>query len=77
MTGLLAIGGPNAISRWTFALTTVVFMAATLLPSSRDQFTGDASERLVLAGAGTAAAFAVLGIAYATVLRPGSNHTLL
>ena len=73
MTGLLAIGGPNAISRWTFALTTVVFMAATLLPSSRDQFTGDASERLVLAGVGTAAAFAVLGVAYATVLRPGSR----
>lgn len=75
MTGLRAIGGPNAISRWTFALTTVVFMAATLLPTSRDQFTGDASERLVLAGAGTAAAFAVLGIAYATLLRPSSRGT--
>ena len=70
MTALRAIGGPNAISRWTFVLTTVVFFVATLLPTSRDQFTGDAAQRLVLAGAGTAAAFLVLGIAYGTVLHP-------
>lgn len=70
MTALRAIGGPNAISRWTFVLTTVVFFVATLLPTSRDQFTGDATQRLLLAGAGTAAAFLVLGIAYATVLHP-------
>ena len=70
MTALGAIGGPNAISRWTFVLTTVVFFVATLLPTSRDQFTGDVSQRLLLAGVGTAAAFAVLGIASATVLQP-------
>ena len=71
MSALRRIGGPNAISAWTFALTIVVFAIATLLPTRRDEVTGPADARLLVAMLATLAAFAVLGLARATVLRAG------
>ncbi len=70
MTALRRIGGPNAISGWSFALTLVVFAIATLLPTSRDQITGPGEARLAVALLATVAAFGVLVIARLTVLRP-------
>ena len=74
MTFLRRIGGSNAISSWSYWLTLGVFLVATLLPSSRDQFTGSAAQRLTLALAGTLAAFVVLLVARATVLGPGPRR---
>ncbi len=69
MTALRRIGGPNAITGWSFALTAVVFAIATLLPTTRDRITGPAEPRLAVAMLATGAAFAVLVLARATVLR--------
>jgi signal transduction histidine kinase len=79
MTALRRIGGPNAISAWTFALTLVVFAIATLLPTSRDQVTGPAEARLAVAMLATAAAFVVLVLARLTVLgnRPRPSRPLV
>jgi len=68
VTLLQRIGGRNAISGWSYWLTLVVFLIATMLPSSRDQFTGSAMQRLTLALAGTLAAFVLLLVASASVL---------
>ena len=73
MTALRRIGGPNAISGWSFALTLVVFAIATLLPTSRDQITGPGEARLAVALLATLAAFVVLVLARLTVLRPGER----
>ena len=73
MTGFRRIGGPNAISSWTFLLTVVVFAIATLLPTSRDEVTGPAEARLAVAMLATAAAFVLLVVARLTVLRAGDR----
>lgn len=71
MSTLRRVGGPSAITAWTFGLTFVVFLVVSLVPSDRDQFIGTPSQRLLLAAAGTLAGFVVLAVAAATVLRPG------
>jgi len=70
---LRRIGGPNAITSWSFGLTFVVFVAVSLIPSARDQFIGSPPQRLLLASVGTLAGFLVLGLAAVTVLRPGAR----
>ena len=73
MSTLRRIGGPNAITAWTFGLTFVVFLVVSVVPSDRDQFIGTSSQRLLLATLGTLAGFVVLAIAALTVLRPGAR----
>ena len=70
MSTLRRIGGPNAITAWTFGLTLVVFIVVSLVPSDRDQFIGTPSQRLALAALGTLAGCVVLAVAGLTVLRP-------
>lgn len=71
MNTLRRIGGPNAISAWTYGLTMAVFLVVTILPTERDRFIGPLGDRLLLAALGTLAGFAVLAVAWATVLGPG------
>ena len=71
MSTLRRIGGPNAISVWTFGLTFAVFIVVSIVPSHRDQFIGTPAQRLLLAAIGTLAGFVVLVLAALTVLRPG------
>lgn len=73
MRALRRIGGPNAITAWTFGLTLLVFVVVSLVPSDRDQFIGTPSQRLLLATVGTLAGFVVLAVAALTVLRPGAR----
>ena len=73
MRALRRIGGPNAITAWTFGLTLLVFVVVSLVPSDRDQFIGTPSQRLLLATVGTLAGFVVLAAAALTVLRPGAR----
>lgn len=73
MRTLRRIGGPNAITAWTFGLTFLVFVVVSLVPSDRDQFIGTPSQRLLLATLGTLAGFVVLAVAAVTVLRPGAR----
>ena len=71
MSTLRRIGGPNAISVWTFGLTFAVFIVVSIVPSHRDQFIGTPAQRLLLAAIGTLAGFVMLILAALTVLRPG------
>lgn len=64
------IGGPGAISSWSFTLSLGVFLLVTLIPTRRDQFVGALDERMLLAAVGTTAGLAVLAVAWGTVLRP-------
>lgn len=73
MSTLRRIGGSSAITSWSYGLTLVVFVVVSLIPSDRDQFIGTPAQRLLLATVGTLAGFVVLGIAAATVLRPGAR----
>lgn len=73
MSVLRRIGGPNAISGWSYGLSMVILLVVTTLPSERDQFIGTLGQRLVLAGVGTAAGFVVLIVASLTVLHAGSR----
>lgn len=67
---LRRIGGPNAITGWSFALSMGVFLLVTLIPTERDQYVGALDERMLLALLGTGAGLVVLGVAWLTVLRP-------
>lgn len=70
MSMLRRIGGPHAISAWSFVITMAVFVLVTLVPSERDRLVGDLGERTLLAVVGTAAGLVVLLLAWSTVLRP-------
>lgn len=70
MSTLRRIGGPNAITAWSYWLSLAVLLVVTMLPSERDRFIGTLGERMLLAGLGTAAGFTVLALASVTVLRP-------
>ena len=71
MSSYRRIGGPNAITVWSYSLSLVVLLVVTTIPSERDQFIGSLGQRLLLATVGTSAGFVVLAVAWLTVLRPG------
>lgn len=73
MIALRRIGGPNAISAWSFVLTATVFLVATLLPTTRDRVTGPLEDRVLVAVLATLAAFGVLALARATILRAAAR----
>ena len=62
------IGGPNAVTRWSFILTAVMVLIPTAVPTSRDALIGSLAERMAVATAGLAAAALVLGLGWLTVL---------
>ena len=73
MSAYRRIGGPNAITVWSYSLSLVVLLVVTTIPSERDQFIGSLGQRLLLATVGTSAGFVVLALAWLTVLRPGAR----
>ena len=73
MTGYRRIGGPTAITRWSFLLTATVLVGTTLLAGARGQDLGTPVDRLAIAVGSVCVALPVLALFRLSIMHAGAR----